>query len=106
MRPYLELLRRYPQSKGSVVLSFQDGMVVSWALVFKGDEPRTDNSTLNWYMGSNPDANHMFIYTRRSHRRMGYGTEVYQQVLKDFGKVKTYPHDEASMAFFRLRERV
>lgn len=61
----------------------EDGKVLSWAIVQKS--------------GRN---NLVSFFTRKSERRKGYGSLVYQEVMKHYKKLSIQPHDLQSAGFY------
>lgn len=71
---------------GIVILAKENNQdIVSWGLVFER---------------SNCDVV-LYIYTKKSHRRLGLGTKIYELTIKNFGEnIDVSRHNSVSKAFW------
>jgi hypothetical protein len=79
-----EYLNEY--NSGTVIIAKDGKSIVAWGLIF------LDNSNNRLTL---------FLYTRKSHRRMGLGTEIYNRAVKQFGnKLRISKHNIPASKFF------
>ena len=92
MRNRLVQCRKENDDKSFVyfIMDLDQSKLISWALVFHSEVD--DDVDEGWSA---------YFYTRDTYRRKGFGTMLYNRMLKDFPNVvRFYPYDIQSTGFF------
>lgn len=85
-------LQRYYKGEALAWMVKEDKKICSWALVIPPGEIIAYDSK--------GDIHEMYVYTRKSERHKGLASKLTCELIREYGKLRVYPHDERSGGFF------